>query len=55
MSNLVFIVTDPELGWDCVCAVYDGSRVTHEELRKKYPANQYTLTLTTVETTVESE
>lgn len=37
MSNKgVYVVTNPELGWDCVVAVYDASTCTEEEVEFMY-------------------
>jgi hypothetical protein len=33
--NLI-IVTNPELGWDCVMAVYDASKISEEDVQKMY-------------------
>lgn len=33
--NLI-IVTNPELGWDCVVAVYDANETSEEDLKKLY-------------------
>lgn len=32
----VYVVTNPELGWDCVVAVYDASTCTEEDLEFMY-------------------
>ena len=34
--NLI-IVTNPELGWDCVMAVYDASKISEEDVQKAMP------------------
>lgn len=31
--NLI-IVTNPELGWDCVMAVYDASKISEDDVKK---------------------
>ena len=33
--NLI-IVTNPELGWDCVMAVYDASKISEDDVKKLY-------------------
>ena len=32
----VYIVTDPELGWDCVIEVFDADEVTKEEVEEVF-------------------
>lgn len=32
----VYVVTNPELGWDCVVSVFDASTCTEEEVRYMY-------------------
>lgn len=41
MSESVFIVICPELGWDNVVGVYDPDYVTFEELRDAFPEEYY--------------
>lgn len=36
MKN-VYIVTNPELGWDCICAVYYSGKVLLAEIQKEWP------------------
>ncbi len=33
----VFIVTNPELGWDCIVDVFDANEITLEQVREVYP------------------
>jgi hypothetical protein len=33
--NLI-VVTNPELGWDCVMAVYDASKISEDDVKKLY-------------------
>jgi len=37
MNKSIFVVTNPELGWDCVCGAYKASseKVVLEELAKE--------------------
>lgn len=39
----VYVVTCPELGWDCVVGVFAEGAVTYEELRKRFPIDQYVI------------
>ncbi len=39
----VYIITMPELGWDCVVGIYDCSSVAYEELRNRFPEDQYVI------------
>lgn len=38
----VWVVTCPELGWDCVIGVFSG-QITEAEMLKRYPVRQYHL------------
>lgn len=40
MTKDVYVVTCPDLGWDCVVAVYDES-VSKEEIRANHPYPDY--------------
>ena len=40
----LIVVTNPELGWDCVVAVYDDSEVSEKELKNSYNTDVYVLT-----------
>lgn len=35
-DKYVYVVTNPELGWDCVVAVYDANEVQVGELEAEY-------------------
>lgn len=51
----VYVITCPELGWDCVVGVFDVSKVSVEELLKRFPYNQYVVHEDTkVETSLKS-
>ena len=39
----VYVVTMPELGWDCVVGVFGADFVTVETLQKTFPDNQYVI------------
>lgn len=39
----LIVVTNPELGWDCVVAVYDDSEVSETELGDMYDTDVYVL------------
>jgi hypothetical protein len=41
MRQKVFVVTNTELGWDCVCAVY-----TNSEAAEKYKGDSETIIIT---------
>lgn len=38
MNHVVYVVTLPKLGWDCVVGVYDG--VSEEDLNNRYPESE---------------
>lgn len=40
----LIIVTNPELGWDCVVAVYNDTEISKKELENLYDTNIYVLT-----------
>ena len=41
MTKSVYVVTMPELGWDCVVGVYSCDEVTKESLCQEYPYPEY--------------
>ena len=43
MNKYVYVVTNPELGWDCVVGVYDCDATSHCELRRCFPEDQYVI------------
>ena len=50
----VYIVINPELGWDNVVGVFDPSKVTKEELENAFPESKgYILEGKSVETSTE--
>jgi hypothetical protein len=49
----VHVITDTELGWDCVVAVFSGK--TREELRAEFPQENYVIIEMYVETKFYSD
>ena len=49
MKN-VCVITSPELGWDCVIAVYDYDEVSIDDLRKAYPPDSYVIHINSLNT-----
>jgi hypothetical protein len=45
----VYVVTGPQLGWDCVVAVYTES-VTLKTIKEEYPEPEYIISKMTLET-----
>jgi hypothetical protein len=43
MSKYVYVVTNPELGWDCVVGVYDCDAITLSKLQRCFPEDQYVI------------
>lgn len=39
----VYVVTMPELGWDCVVGVFNADSVSVETLEKTFPESQYVI------------
>jgi hypothetical protein len=55
MSNgtgTVYLVINPELGWDNVYRVYDADVITVEELEEFYPENEYVILEKTIHTSI---
>lgn len=48
----VTVVTRPDLGWDCVVAVFSG--ISLQEIRDRFTGSEYVLTQTEVETTLDN-
>lgn len=48
----VIVVTRPDLGWDCVVAVFSGLSV--QEIRDQFPSTEYVLTQVEVETSLDN-
>lgn len=44
MTKRVFVVTDTELGWDCVVACIDATTITEEDVRKEFKDRTYIIT-----------
>lgn len=36
----VYIVTNPELGWDCIVEVFDTNEIRLEQVREVFPENR---------------
>lgn len=49
-NNTVYVVTNPELGWDCVIGVYDAKYVTLLSLQEEFPEDEYVIHEQTLET-----
>jgi hypothetical protein len=49
----VFVVTCPELGWDCVVGVFAKDIVSENDLREQFPESSYVIQVHTVELTVQ--
>lgn len=41
--SMVYVVTMPELGWDCVVGVFNSDFVTIESLEKAFPEGQFVI------------
>lgn len=39
----VYVVTNPELGWDCVVGVFKCDDVSKESLEKVFPKGEYVI------------
>lgn len=39
--SMVYVVTMPELGWDCVVGVFNSDSVSAETLENTFPEDQY--------------
>lgn len=39
----LYIVTGLNLGWDCICAVYDATTVCYSDLEKAWPMDDYVI------------
>lgn len=37
----VWVVTSVEMGWDCVCGVYDANTVTQDDLKEIWTSDSY--------------
>ena len=48
MNKIVYVVTGLELGWDCVCGVFEN--VSLEELQKCFPEGHYVISEKNIET-----
>lgn len=45
----VFVVTNTELGWDCVVGVFRCSEVTREQLKEVFKGNTYIIQKYTIQ------
>lgn len=43
MSKYVYVVTNPELGWDCVVGVYGYTTTSLYDLQRCFPEDQYVI------------
>lgn len=50
--NTLYVVTNTELGWDCVVGVFSG--LTREQLDEKFDKYPYVISEMAVETNLES-
>ena len=50
----VVVVTGLELGWDCVCGVFDPEKISHEELLECFPEESYVLHDSVIETNLKN-
>lgn len=41
MNKTVYVVTNPELGWDCVVGVFSGENLTKKEIKQRFPDQEY--------------
>ena len=39
----IYIVTSPDLGWDCVVGVFDSTKVSKLELMTLFPDSRYVI------------
>jgi hypothetical protein len=51
--SVVFVVTNPELGWDCVVGVFDSNTMLLQEVEETFPSNQYVIHEHNVETNLD--
>lgn len=45
----IYVVTCPELGWDCVVGIYDEENVDLDDLKAEFPEGQYVIEDRTVQ------
>uniref|UniRef100_A0AAU6VZL8 Uncharacterized protein n=2 Tax=unclassified bacterial viruses TaxID=12333 RepID=A0AAU6VZL8_9VIRU len=36
MANQVYVVTNVELGWDCIVGIFDADEFSREDLEKRF-------------------
>jgi len=51
MNKTVYVVTGLELGWDCVCGVFEN--VNPDQLQKVFPEGQYVIHEQTIESNLD--
>lgn len=49
----VYVVINPELGWDNVVGIFDENLISEEELLEEYPYPDYVIKVQDVQVTVE--
>jgi hypothetical protein len=52
-KKTVYIVINPELGWDNVVGIFDPDHITREQLEAEFPEDDYELDERTVYTSVD--
>lgn len=53
MSKKVFVVTDSELGWDCVVGVFDADLFALEQLKRRFNGHGVVIDERTIETSLD--
>lgn len=48
----VYVVTNPDLGWNCLVGVFDYSSFTKEELESQFPMDEYIIRETEIYTDI---
>lgn len=52
MNQYVYVVTCPELGWDCVVGIFDEN-MDRKELNDQFPEGQYVISKRQIENNLE--
>jgi hypothetical protein len=53
----VYVVTCPELGWDCVVGIFDADEISLEKLKETFPTGygqQYVIHMHDLETNLDN-
>lgn len=51
MYSKVYVVTNPEYGWDCVVGVFSATEVSYEDVQNTFPKEErFAITKREVET-----